>query len=72
VNAKSNFLQADRILRIETPLGDGTLLAQKLSFREAVSELFEGRIAVRSKSPNIAPADLLGKAIDVSIELGGG
>ena len=72
MNAESDVLQAERILRIETPLGDDTLLAQKLSFREAVSELFEGRIAVRSKSPDIAPADLLGKPVDVSIELGGG
>ena len=68
----ADFLQAERILRIETPLGEDVLLAQKLLMREAVSELFEGRVSVRSKSPDLAPADLLGKPVDVSVELGDG
>ncbi|MDO5623049.1 MAG: type VI secretion system tip protein TssI/VgrG, partial [Paracoccus sp. (in: a-proteobacteria)] len=68
----ADFIQAERILRIESPLGADVLLAQKLSFREGISELFEGRLSVRSKTPDLKPADLLGKPVDVSIELGGG
>ncbi|MFS4439586.1 type VI secretion system Vgr family protein, partial [Paracoccaceae bacterium GXU_MW_L88] len=68
----SSVIQAMRILRIETPLGADALLAQKLQFREAISELFEGRMSVRSKSPDLKPQDLLGKSVDVSIELGDG
>ncbi|MFS4437583.1 hypothetical protein ACMA5I_05150, partial [Paracoccaceae bacterium GXU_MW_L88] len=58
----SSVIQAMRILRIETPLGADALLAQKLQFREAISELFEGRMSVRSKSPDLKPQDLLGKS----------
>ncbi|MFP7675601.1 type VI secretion system Vgr family protein [Marivita sp. S0852] len=72
MNAEADFIQAERILRIETPLGPDQLLAQKLSMREAVSELFDGRVAVRSKLPDLQPSDLLGKPVDISIELGGG
>ncbi len=68
----ANFIQAERILRIESPLGADALLAQKLTWREAISELFEGRVAVRSKNQDLQPADLLGKPVDVSVELGSG
>ena len=72
MNAASDFVQAKRILRIETPLGADVLLAQKLTIREGMSELFEGRVSVRSKRPDLKPADLLGRPVDVSVELGGG
>ncbi|MFP7672521.1 type VI secretion system Vgr family protein, partial [Marivita sp. S0852] len=72
MNAEADFIQAERILRIESPLGADVLLAQKLSFRESISELFEGQVIVRSKTPDLVPQDLLGKAVDVSVELGGG
>jgi type VI secretion system secreted protein VgrG len=72
MNASSDFIQAERILRIETPLGEDQLLAEKLSVREEVSGLFEARVAVRSKIPDLAPEMLLGKTVDVSVELGAG
>ncbi|WP_235855908.1 type VI secretion system Vgr family protein [Mesobaculum littorinae] len=72
VNAETDFVQADRILRVETPLGNDVLLAQKLSLREAVSDLFTGRVAVRSKLPELKPDILLGKTVDVSLELSHG
>ncbi|QBF30206.1 contractile injection system protein, VgrG/Pvc8 family [Thalassococcus sp. S3] len=72
MNAQSDFLQAERILRIETPLGDDQILAETLGFREAISDLFEGEVSVRSKTPDLAAGDLLGQLVDVSIELGGG
>lgn len=65
--AAADFLQAERILRIESALGADQLLAQKLHWREAISELFEGRVSLRSKSP-----DLLGKPVDLRLKLGGG
>ena len=69
MNASSDVIQAERILRIETPLGADALLAQKLVLREGISELFEARVSVRAKA-DVAPADLLGKPVDVSLELG--
>ncbi|MEJ6392362.1 type VI secretion system tip protein TssI/VgrG [Gymnodinialimonas sp. 2305UL16-5] len=72
MNAEADFIQAERILRIETPLGQDQLLAQKLRVREAISELFEAQMVVRSKSPDLTPQDLLGQAVDLSLELGGG
>ncbi|WP_299971788.1 type VI secretion system tip protein TssI/VgrG, partial [uncultured Roseobacter sp.] len=64
-----DFLQADRILRIATPLGEDALLAERLTVDEHVSALFEITVAVRSKQPEIAPDQLLGKTVDVSVEL---
>ena len=72
MNSQSDFIQAERILRIETSLGDDQLLATKLVWREAVSDLFEGRVTVRAKRSDLTPQDLLGKTVDVSVELGGG
>ncbi|WP_147115498.1 type VI secretion system Vgr family protein, partial [Tateyamaria sp. syn59] len=69
MNVASDFLQADRILRISTPLGDDVLLAEKLTVNEHVSALFEITVSVRSKLPEIAPDQLLGKPVDVSVEL---
>ena len=72
MDAEADFLQAERVLRIKSPLGTDVLLAQKLNWREGISELFEGRVSVRSKTPDLVPQDLLGKRVDVSLELGGG
>ncbi|MGL4236465.1 type VI secretion system Vgr family protein [Tabrizicola sp.] len=72
MNASSDFLQAERILRIETSLGADQLLAEKLSFREEISGLFEGVVVVRSKILDLAPDQVLGKPVDVSLELGDG
>ncbi|MEJ6391623.1 type VI secretion system tip protein TssI/VgrG [Gymnodinialimonas sp. 2305UL16-5] len=72
MNAEADFIQAERILRIETPLGTDQLLAERLSFREVISGFFEGQVAVRSKTPDLDPSDLLGKTVDLSVELGGG
>jgi type VI secretion system secreted protein VgrG len=72
MNAPSDFLQAERILRIETPLGDDTLLAEKFSLREEISGLFEGRVTIRSKTADLKPDALLGKLVDVSLEVAEG
>lgn len=72
MNAPSDFIQANRILRIETSLGADVFLAEQLSWRERISGLFEGRIMVRSKKWDLVADQLLGKPVDVSIELGEG
>ena len=72
MDGDAEFVQAERILRVESPLGADVLLAERLTLTEGVSRLFEGRLSVRSKVAEIAPADLLGKPVDLSVELGGG
>ena len=61
-------IQAERILRIETPLGADVLLPERMELREAVGGLFEIAVAVRSKRMDLAPSDLIGKLVDVSLE----
>ena len=61
-------IQAERILRVETPLGPDVLLPERMELREGVGGLFEARVAVRSKNVELAPGDLIGKPVDVSLE----
>ena len=61
-------IQAERILRIETPLGPDVLLPERMELHEAVGGLFEIAVAVRSKRMDLAPGDLIGKPVDVSLE----
>lgn len=72
MNAEADFIQAERILRVETPLGGDIMLAEKLSMIEQISGLFHGRLVVRSKNRDITPQEILGKTIDFSIEIGQG
>lgn len=67
-----NYIQADRILRIDGLLGADDLLAERLDFREQVNGLFEGVLQVRSKPNDIAPDQIVGHLADVSLELGDG
>ena len=75
-------IQADRILRIETPLGPDVVLPERFELTEGIggfeaegsvrpgeAGLFTGRIAVRSPRYNIAPGELVGRMVDVSVEL---
>ena len=57
------YTQADRFIRVETPLGDDVMLLEAFSGREAVSELFNYRLDVLSVRPDIAPDEIVGKAI---------
>ena len=88
-------IQADRILRIETPLGTDTVLPERFELTEGIggfeatgasgptmvggamggapageAGLFLGRIAVRSLRHDIAAGELVGRMVDVSVELG--
>jgi type VI secretion system secreted protein VgrG len=52
-------IQASRILRLTTPLGEDVLLPERAHIVEGVSQLFRIEVMVRSKQ-DIAPADLIG------------
>ena len=68
----ASYIQAERIIRVETALGPDVLLPERLSMREMVSGLFELTIAVNSKRTDIAPDELVGKLADVSVDTGFG
>ena len=68
----ASYIQAERIIRVETALGPDVLLPERLSMREKVSGLFELTIAVNSKRTDIAPDELVGKLADVSVDTGFG
>ncbi|WP_448953470.1 type VI secretion system tip protein TssI/VgrG [Labrys neptuniae] len=70
--SSASYIQAERIIRIETPLGADVLLPERMEMREAVNDLFTLTIAVRSKRTDIKPDEIVGKLVDVSVELGEG
>ncbi len=64
----ADFIQASRVLRLSSPLGENILLPERVHISEGVNQLFEIEVAVRSKV-DIAPADLIGKLMDVEVEI---
>ena len=68
----AEFVLAERILRVASSLGANVLPAERRVLTEGVSWLFEGRLWVRSKTPEIAPAELPGRPVGLSSELGEG
>jgi type VI secretion system secreted protein VgrG len=67
----ADFVQADRTIRIETPLGADVLLPERAELTEGVNALFEFRVAVRSKRSDIQCAEIVGQLADVSLDLDG-
>jgi hypothetical protein len=65
----ADFIQAARILKIVSPLGEDQLLAERVTIEEGVSSLFEIRLYARTKKLQIKPEELIGRLIDVSIEV---
>ena len=65
----ADFLQASRVLRIVSPLGGDQLLPERVTIEEAVSSLFEIKVSARSKKPIVKPEDLIGRLMDVSVEV---
>lgn len=70
--AAASFIQAERILRLETPLGPDVLLPERFELHEAVSDLFLIQMSVRSMRTDLKPEELVGKMVDVSVETGEG
>jgi type VI secretion system secreted protein VgrG len=67
--SSADFIQASRILKIVSPLGQNQLLAERVTIEEGVSSLFEIRVSARAKKPVVKPEELIGRLMDVSIEV---
>ncbi len=65
----SEVVQASRILRVVSPLGEDVLRPERARISEGVNRLFEIEVTVRSKK-DIVPADLIGKTVDLEVEVG--
>ncbi|TDK29599.1 type VI secretion system tip protein VgrG [Rhizobium deserti] len=68
-SAAADFIQASRILKIVSPLGEDQLLPERVVIEEGVSSLFEIRLVARTKKAQIKPEELIGRLMDVSIEV---
>ncbi|WP_132073248.1 type VI secretion system tip protein TssI/VgrG [Sinorhizobium americanum] len=65
----ADFIQASRILKVSSPLGEDQLLPERVEIEEAVSKLFEIRLSVRAKREAVKPDELIGRLVDLSIEV---
>src|SRR5262245_18981856 len=65
----NDFIQASRNLRVVSPLGTDQLLPERVTIREGVSSLFDIRLSVRAKREVVRPEELIGRLVDVSIEV---
>lgn len=71
-SALAAFLQADRLLRIDTPLGADLFLMESFTGTEMVNDLFEFTVALRAKRDDVRAEELVGKNVDVTLDLGAG
>ncbi|MEO3999638.1 type VI secretion system tip protein TssI/VgrG [Mesorhizobium sp. CAU 1732] len=68
----ADFIQANRILKVSSPLGDDQLLPERASISEGVSQLFEITISARAKRDDVKPDELIGRLVDLSLEVSQG
>lgn len=66
-----SFTQANRPLRLTTPLGTDVLLLERISGEEHVSALFHFQLDLLSEKPDIDPKSILGQKVSVEIDFGG-
>ena len=59
--------QANRSLKIATPLGQDVLLLESFTGTEQISRLFQFELVLVSENENIKPSDLLGQNVTVSV-----
>ncbi|MDK4741171.1 type VI secretion system tip protein TssI/VgrG [Rhizobium sp. CNPSo 3464] len=65
----NDFIQATRNLRVISPLGTDQLLPERVTIEEGVSSLFDIQLSVRAKREVVKPEELIGRLVDVSIEV---
>lgn len=65
----ADFIQASRVLNVSSPLGEDQLLPERLMVDEGVNRLFEITLNVRAKREAVKPEELIGKLVDVSLEI---
>ena len=70
--SSSDFIQASRVLKVKSPLGEDQLLPERMVVNEGVSQLFEIRLSVRAKKDAVKPEELIGRLVDVSVEVSQG
>ncbi len=70
--SSSDFIQASRVLKVKSPLGEDQLLPERMVVNEGVSQLFEIRLSVRAKKEAVKPEELIGRLVDVSVEVSQG
>ena len=70
--SSSDFIQASRVLKVKSPLGQDQLLPERMVVDEGVSQLFEIRLSVRAKKEAVKPEELIGRLVDVSVEVSQG
>ena len=66
------FIQENRLIGIDTPLGPEALLLTELTGTEGLSTLFSFELGMVSENPNIAFEDIIGKNVTVSVILADG
>ncbi len=67
--SSSDFIQASRVLKVKSPLGEDQLLPERMVIHEGVSQLFEINLSVRAKKEAVKPGELIGRLVDVSVEV---
>ena len=68
----SDFIQANRVLKLTSPLGDDQLLPERMSVEEGVNQLFEIKLVVRAKREVVKPEELIGNLVTVDVEIAEG
>ncbi|MCM2440126.1 type VI secretion system tip protein VgrG [Agrobacterium vitis] len=69
VLSSTDFIQASRVLKLSSPLGEDQLLPESMMVDEGVNRLFEITLSVRAKREAVKPEELIGKLVDVSLEI---
>lgn len=64
-----DFIQASRVLKLSSPLGEDKLLPESMVVEEGVNRLFEITLHVRAKREEVKPEELIGHLVDVSLEI---
>jgi len=72
MSSAADFVQANRILKIVSPLGEDQLLPERVTIEEGISSLFEIKLSARAKKPSVKPEELIGRLMDVSVEVSQG
>jgi len=68
----SDFIQANRVIKLTSPLGDDQLLPERMSVEEGVNQLFEIKLVVRAKREVVKPEELIGNLVTVDVEIAEG
>ena len=66
------YTQENRIIAVQTPLGDNVLLLQKLSGAEGISRLFTFHLDLLSENSSIAFTDIVGQRVTITIHAANG